>query len=67
MEAGETPPTSFSSLLRLRLSVRPRRQPEGWAAPESGAGEGPAAGIRRGVGGFFKEREKPKESEAAAC
>lgn len=43
MEAGETPPTSFSSLLRLRLSVRPRRQPEGWAAPESGAGEGPAA------------------------
>lgn len=61
-EARETPPTSFSSLLRPRLSARPRRQPEGWAElgrvePE----EGPAAVSRRGVGVvcfvfFFKEK-----------
>lgn len=57
-EAGETPPTSFSSLLRPRLSARPRRLPEGWAAPESGAGKGPAAVIRRGVRVFFREKEK---------
>lgn len=58
MEAGETPPTSFSSLLGPRLSAGPRRQPEGWAAPESGAGDGLAAAIRRGVRVFFKEKEK---------
>lgn len=31
--AGETPPTSFSSFLRPMQGVRPRSQPEGWAAP----------------------------------
>lgn len=57
MEAGETPPTSFSSLLGPRLSAGPRRQPEGWAAPESGAWDGLAAAIRRGVGCFLKKKK----------
>lgn len=65
VEAGETPLTSFSSLLRPRLSARPRPQPEGWAAPESRAGNAPAAVSRREVGVFFKEKEK-RESEVAA-
>lgn len=34
VEAGETPPTSFSSLLRPTLGARRHGQPERWAAPE---------------------------------
>lgn len=62
MEAGETPPTSFSALLRPRLSARP--QPAAGGMGSSGEwswGRTSCCEQKRGGGVFFKEKENQKK------
>lgn len=75
MESGETPPTSFSSLLRPMLGARPHGQRRDGLPRREEPGKVQAAvirrerereGTKRKKNVLFKEKEKRGKSEAAS-